>query len=67
MSVKGGLALLVHAAALVGVRGQGGATMIGGRPPQAVVTEQCNVRTRSRLSPSMMRYCNTDYVAGSRC
>ena len=36
------------------VRAQGGgATMIGGRPPKAVVLEQCNVRTRHPSSPTV--------------
>jgi hypothetical protein len=68
MSARGVLALLVHAAALVAVRGQGGATMIGGRPPAAVVTEQCNVRTPSQLSPSMMLcFAIGGHVAVSWC
>ena len=47
------LATVMQFAAVCQVRAQGGATMIGGRPPKAVVLEQCNVRTRHSSSPTV--------------
>ena len=58
---------LATAMQFVAVRAQGGATMIGGRPPKAVVMEQCNVRTRQSSYPTVRAASQDETAAVPSC